>query len=99
MSPEVVQGLAFGLGLGAANTAASILLYHFGRKKPGASFYRIVFAGLVVRMVVVLLMVALIIQWSSVNVSAFVGSLLAVFVVGLGLEIYVMHNNPAGGEG
>jgi hypothetical protein len=95
MPPETLLGLALGGGLGLANAVASYILYRLARTRPAGAFYKIALGGMGVRMAVVLVTVALVVGLAPVDVSAFIGALLAVFVVGLAVDVVLIARRPA----
>jgi uncharacterized membrane protein YdfJ with MMPL/SSD domain len=94
MTPDVLLGLIVGAALGAANAVASYLLYRRARTRPSKAFYKLVLGGMGVRMAVVLVTVALVVGLAPVDVSAFIGALLAAFVIGLAIDIVLIARRP-----
>jgi hypothetical protein len=99
MSPDILFGLGSGAAVGAANAVASYLLYRGARFRSDVAFYRLVLGGMVVRLAAVLVIVALVVWLAPVDVSAFIGALLTVFVVGLAADIAYIAKRPAHGGG
>lgn len=97
MPADILLGLLAGSLIGAGNALASLLLYYRARERSMAIFYRNVFGGMFLRMMIVLAAVVLVMQLAPVDIFSFVGALLATFVIGLIIDIYLilrMSNKP-----
>ncbi len=96
----MLLGLTLGGGIGVANAAASYGLYRIARDRTDKVFYSVVLLGLVGRLGVALVLVALVLVAVPVHALAFVGALLASVVAGLVVEtalIYRGQRRHAGG--
>jgi uncharacterized YccA/Bax inhibitor family protein len=95
MPSDVMLGLALGAGLGGVHAGAGLVLWHLARHRPDRAFYRIVFGGMVARMMLLLGALALVLWLVPLHETAFIGALFAAFVLGLAAEIYQMARRPA----
>lgn len=91
MTPDVLLGLTLGGGIGLANAAASYGLYRLVRHRSDKTFYSVVLLGVVGRLGVALVLVALILALVPVHFFAFIGALLASVVAGLVTETALIH--------
>lgn len=77
-----------------ASLVTSRLAGRFGNSR----FLAIVMGGLLARMAVALVAVALVLVWLPVDALPFVGAFFAVFTVGLVGEVLLMHRYPVSGS-
>ena len=82
-----------GVALGAANAAASYVLWRMGRGRRQQAFLTIVFGGLVARLVAVTAVAALVLVGLPVHRLAFVGGLLAMFTAGTAAEVLLIQRH------
>ena len=89
---------AGGAALAVFNTLAAYRLVLWSRDKPTVSFFRAILGGMLVRMAVLLLAVAVVIRAGALPVVPFVISLLGHFVAFLALETAVVSRTAAPAE-
>lgn len=102
MTLHVLLSLALGGGIGLANAAASYGLYRLVRTRSDKTFYSVVLLGMLGRLGVALLLVALIVVLVPVHFFAFIGALLVSVVAGLVAETVLIHRaqtRPADASG
>jgi hypothetical protein len=80
-----------GVALGAANTAAAYALYRVGRERTQKAFLRIVFGGMVARLLAVTAVVGLVLVALPVHRLAFSGGFLAALAVGTAAEVLTIQ--------
>ena len=85
---SVVLGVAFGL----AYYASSVVTHRIAARHPRV-FFVIALGGMLIRMMLCLAAVALALVFLPVRPLAFVGTFMALFVVGLALEITRLHRS------
>jgi hypothetical protein len=95
MPTDVLLGLMLGFGLGGVHAVAGLVLWRLARHRPDRAFYVIVLGGMVVRMGLLLGALALVLWLVPLHETAFIGTLLATFVLGLTAEIVQMVRRPA----
>ncbi len=91
MTPDILLGLTLGGGIGLANAAASYGLYRIARDRSDQVFYSVVLLGLVGRLGVALVLVALVLLLAPVHTYAFVGALLVSVALGLVVETTLIY--------
>ncbi len=91
MTPDVLLGLTLGGGIGLLNATASYGLYRLVRGRSDKTFYAVVLLGLLGRLGIALLLVALVLMLVPVHFFAFTGALLVSVVVGLVTETLLIH--------
>lgn len=97
---SVALGGGIGLLYGVASWLTARLAMRYGRGRSGSSRFMALFvAGMLVRMALALVLVVLMLLWVEVQVFAFVGTLLLVFLLGLGIEVWVVHHRLPGHNG
>lgn len=102
MTPDVLLGLTLGGGIGLANAAASYGLYRLVRTRSDKAFYSVVLLGMLGRLGIALVLVALVVLLVPVHFFAFIGALLVSVVVGLVTETVLIHRaqtTPADASG
>lgn len=95
MAPDVLLGLTLGGAIGGLNAAASYGFYRLVRERSDVAFYAVTLLGLVGRMGVALVLVALVLVLAPVHFPAFIGALLVSVVVGLVTETLLIYREPA----
>ncbi len=100
MTPDVLLGLVLGGGIGVLNAMVSYGLYRLVRGRSDKAFYATVLLGLLGRLGVALVLVALVLVLVPVHFFAFIGALLVSVAGGLVTEtlvIYRAQTGPTGG--
>lgn len=95
MTPDVLLGLTLGGAIGGLNAAASYGFYRLVRDRSDQAFYAVTLLGLVGRMGVALVFVALVLVLAPVHFPAFIGALLVSVVGGLAAESFLIYREPA----
>ncbi len=95
MTPDVLLGLTLGGAIGIGNAAVSYGLYRFARGRSDKTFYAVVLLGLLGRLGIALVLVALVVVFVPVHFFAFTGALLGSVVVGLATETLLIHRGQA----
>lgn len=86
------MGVLAGGGLGVAYGVASLLMNRWALRFDAHRAFMIVsLGGLVVRLLGALVVVALTLLFTSIPVTSFVGAFFIIFVLGLALEITILH--------
>ena len=99
MAPDILLGLILGGGIGLLNATVSYGLYRLVRGRSDKTFYATVLLGLLGRLGVALVLVALVLVLVPVHFLAFIGALLVSVFGGLVTEtllIYRAQTGPAG---
>ena len=91
MTPDVLLGLTLGTAIGVGNALLSYGLYRIVRGRPDKTFYSVVLLGLLGRLGVALVAVALIMIMVPVHFYAFVGALLVSVAGGLAVETLLIY--------
>lgn len=87
-------GAAIGAGLGLAYGGASLWINRWAMRFSNPRiFVYLSIGGIVVRMAVALSLVALIMLLTPIHLIAFIGTFFIVFVLGLALEIAILHRS------
>lgn len=85
-------GAALGTGLGVAYGVSSLLINRWALRLEGPKKFVIAsIGGVAVRMLAALGLVAFVLLLTAVHAAAFVGAFFIVFVLGLALEIAILH--------
>lgn len=95
MMTEAWFSLGLGGGLGAFYGAVSYVTYRMALRAPGQRFLQILLASLLLRMFTALVVIALVMTFVPVQELSFLGAFFAVFIVGLVLEVWVLHRSAA----
>lgn len=86
------MGVVVGAGLGVAYSASSLLINRWAlRLDEHRAFMIASIGGLIVRLLGALLVVAVTILFTSAPIVPFVGAFFIIFVLGLVLEIAILH--------
>ncbi len=93
-----VTAAAGGAALAVLNTLAAYRLVLWTRDKAAVAFFRAILGGMLVRMAVLLVAVAVALRAAALPATPFVISLLGHFVVFLVLETAVVSRMPAATE-
>lgn len=96
MTPDVLLGLGLGTAIGAGNALVSYGLYRLVRGREDKTFYSVVLLGLLGRLGVCLVLVALILALAPVHFLAFIGALLVSVAGGLAAETLLISRAQAG---
>jgi len=91
MTPDVLLGLILGSAIGIGNALLSYGLYRIVRGREDKTFYSVVLLGLLARLGVALVLVALILVFVPVHFYAFVGALLVSVAGGLAVETLLIY--------
>lgn len=91
----MITGVIFGLLLGVIYIMASWLTYRLASGQSDATFFKIYFGGMTVRMFVTLLAVGVVLLVFDVPEIAFLGAFFLVFVLGLVLEVLLLHRRQS----
>ncbi len=83
--------IAFGVGLGLFYGVAGYLNFLWAMRRSGASFMVIALGGMLLRMTIAFLLVALGVLLLDVQENPFFLAFVSTFVVALALEITAMH--------
>lgn len=87
-------GATLGAGLGLVYGGASLWINRWAMRFSSARlFVYLSVGGVVVRMLVTLSLVALVMLMLPVHLIAFIGAFFIVFVLGLALEIAILHRS------
>ncbi len=86
---------AWGAALAVLNTLVAYRLVRWSRDQPTVTFFRTILGGMLVRMAVLLVAVAVTLQVAALPATPFVVSLLGHFVVFLVIETAVVSRTPA----
>jgi hypothetical protein len=86
-----------GVALGVANAAAAYALYRTGRGRAQRAFLKIVFGGMVVRLLGATAAVGLVLLYLPVDRLAFAGGFLAAFAAGTAAEVLLIQRHGARG--
>ena len=84
-----------GVALGAANAAAAYALYRAGLGRSQKAFLQIVFGGMVARLLVVTVVIALVLLLLPVHHLAFAAGFLSAFAVGTAAEVLILQRRAA----
>jgi O-antigen/teichoic acid export membrane protein len=95
LGPGGATAVAWGAALAVLNTLASYRLVRWSRDKPNATFFRAILGGMLARMGVLLVAVAVGLRVAALPPAPFVASLLGHFVLFLVLETAVVSRTPA----
>ena len=96
MAPDVLLGLVLGTAIGVGNALVSYGLYRLVRGRPDKTFYAVVLLGLLGRLGVSLVLVALILALAPVHFLAFIGALLVSVAGGLATETLLISRSQSG---
>jgi len=77
--------------MGLLYGASSYATYRLALHRPDRKFIALVLGGVMVRMFVALVVMTMIIALAPVDIAPLVGAFFAVFLVGLLVEIFVIH--------
>ncbi|NBC16925.1 MAG: hypothetical protein GVY18_06355 [Bacteroidetes bacterium] len=88
-------GLALGGSIGVAYIVASLLTHRWAARQRNRRFLAIVLGGMVVRMIVALALVGGIAALAPIHLPSFIGAFFATFVVGLAVEVALLHRRGA----
>ena len=91
MTPDVLLGLLLGSAIGVGNALLSYGLYRIARGRPDKTFYSVVLLGLLGRLGLALVLVALILVFVPVHFYAFIGALLVSVAGGLAVETLLVY--------
>ena len=91
MTNELVTGVAAGAGIGAVYVLSAYLMFRFSLSRGQRMFLIVALGGIGIRLLVAVSVITLILVLTSVNQPAFLGGFFAVFVLGLILEIVLLH--------
>lgn len=83
--------LGLGIGFGLVYGALSYLTYRMALGRPQQVFMAVAFGGMVGRLFVATIAIALVLAFTSVMPSVFIASFFAIFAIALVLEITVLH--------
>lgn len=83
----------FGIALGAANAAVAYALFRVGVGRSQQAFLKIVFGGLVVRLVLVTALMGGVLLLVAVDRTAFVGGFFMALAVGIVTEIMLIQRH------
>lgn len=87
MPADFWTSLVLGVSLALANAIASFLILRFAREKPYRTFISIVLGGMVMRMMVVLVLIAVVLITGRVSKIPFVASFFATFILASAVEV------------
>ena len=91
MSEGILISAIAGVGLAVAYSAAATLLGRIAMKSSRRTFMMIVMGGMVARMFVALIILALVLVFAPIHKTAFLLGFFVVFVIGLTYEILTLH--------
>ena len=91
MTPDVLLGLTLGSAIGIGNALLSYGLYRIVRGREDKTFYSVVLLGLLGRLGIALILVALILVFVPVHFFAFIGALLVSVAGGLAVETLLIY--------
>ena len=83
----------FGLALGLANAVASYVLYRRARGTAQGMFMKIVFGGMLARLVLVLALMTLVLVLLPVSRLAFAGGFFLAFAAGMAVEVLLIQRH------
>ncbi len=93
-------GVVAGGGFGALYSFIGVLVNRWALRLPKLkAFLWASVGGMLVRLVVALVVVALVVMYTPIHVAAFIGAFFMVFVLGLALEIAILHRAVKTGGG
>lgn len=93
-------GVAVGVGLGLAYGVVSVLVNRWALGLPRTqTFVWVSVGGIIVRLAVALMVVMWVVGFTPIRVTAFIGAFFMVFVLGLALEIAILHRAAKTGGG
>ncbi|MFQ5570782.1 MAG: hypothetical protein ACE5G0_13945 [Rhodothermales bacterium] len=90
-TPAWWLSLGLGIGLGLLYSAASLVVNRYALRQDSHRFLLIVLGGMIARMALALALVALIVLLLPVEQVAFLASFLGVFVIGIIVEVMILH--------
>lgn len=93
MSESIWFSSLFGAGIAVVYSVSAIVLGRVAMKSPGRTFMMIVMGGMVARIFVALIILTLTLLFAPVNQLAFLMGFFVVFVIGLTLEIVMLHQS------
>lgn len=93
MTADWWLGAALGAGLGILYGCASYALTRYAACHGRRRFMVLFFGGMIARMAVALVLVALVLVFLSVPVAAFIGSLLIMLLIGFAVDVAVIHRS------
>lgn len=88
--PLMMLSILLGAAIAVAHGAAGMLVYRWAVRLPPMHGIKVATGGLVLRLIVALSAVVLVVTYVSVQVTAFVGALFAVFALMLYLDVLLM---------
>lgn len=91
MATDWWLGAALGAGLGILYGFASYAVARYAARFKRRRFLVLFFGGMVARLAVALVLVALVLVFLPVPAAPFIGSLLIVFLIGLFVDVAVIH--------
>lgn len=92
MTSGIWLSVGLGVAFGLAYYASSVVTHHFAARHP-AAFFVIALGGMLVRMTLCLAGATLTLALLPVQPLPFLGTFMALFVVGLTLEILRLHRS------
>ncbi|MDZ4699640.1 MAG: hypothetical protein SH809_08050 [Rhodothermales bacterium] len=91
MVTTVWFGVMLGLAIGCLYGGAVFGVVHLANRYQDNRFLIFVFGGMLLRMVVVLLVVSAVLLFVPVHIVAFALALAGAILLGLGLEVWMLH--------
>ena len=91
MTNEILTGVLIGAGIGASYVLSAYIMFRFALSRGQRMFLIISLGGIGIRLLVAISAITLILVLSSVHQPAFLGGFFAVFVLGLILEVLMLH--------
>jgi hypothetical protein len=91
MTNEILTSALSGAGIGALYVLSAYLTFRFALSRGQRMFLIVALGGIGVRLMVAVSVITLVLVLSSVNQPAFLAGFFAVFVLGLILEVLMLH--------
>lgn len=90
--PGFWGSILLGAAIASLYAASSFVTLRFAMNRPGNQFMLVVFGGMTARLFVAAAVMTLILVFVPVVKTAFLGSFAAGFIIGLVVEVFVLHN-------
>ncbi len=94
---DVLLSVGLGASIGLLYGAASLVTARLALRQPGQRFMLVFLGGMMARLGLAIVLVLLVLLLFEVQVRAFIGTLLVVFLLGLAAEVWFVHRRRPGG--
>jgi len=93
MTNEILTSVLSGVGIGVLYVLSAYMTFRYALSRGQRMFLIIALGGIGIRLFVAISVITLVLVLSPVNQPAFLGGFFAVFVLGLILEVLMLHRS------